>query len=589
MPRIAICYRRADTRAMAFLINERLVEHYGQESVFFDIETLDPGTDFRKLIISVIRRCDVMLAIIGPKWLRRSKRARPRHWDSDDWVRIEIETALQCKIPIVPVLVEGATMPAPEQLPDSIKDLAYIHAAAVDAQQDFHFQIGRLIRSIDQLVEERHKAPEGRPADPPAEAAGEETPPAEPAAPEQTAEDRDFRPPLPQAPQHGGDAATSSRSGPANADPERVTGTADRKPEPTEERASPVTSTDRSEEGGQRAPALISLLSELEQAATSDAKPPVVEPEAAAGTAPVAPRARPHHGRRWLAAAVVILLLGPSLVFGLNLLAPDWLHRKGSELNLPPTEPEQAPPGNEISNVPTETQASAPTGATARAGRKMAAASQGGPLEPVAIKPDLSQAKPTRVVAASPDKQMIATAGDDGMIRLWDAFSFKLTATLAGHGAPVYSIDFWSDGNLLASAGFDGTVRIWDLTTKQTTPVFTARSESGKLLKQYAVAFDPAKSLKYVNSGGEDGVLWIWDIPLNKEKKRNSQKGSKDATIRSLSFAPNDSSEFVSGAFDGTIRFYLRWGRMEPVEAHSGKVLHVAYSPDGTRVVSAGT
>src|SRR5262249_30424833 len=152
----------ADTRAMAFLINERLVEHYGQDSVFFDIETLDPGTDFRKLIISVIRRCDVMLAIIGPKWLRQGKRARLRNKEkeSDDWVRIEIETALQCKIPIVPVLVEGATMPAPEQLPDSIKDLAYIHAAAVDAQQDFHFQIGRLIRSIDQLVEARHAAPE---------------------------------------------------------------------------------------------------------------------------------------------------------------------------------------------------------------------------------------------------------------------------------------------------------------------------------------------------------------------------------------------------------------------------------------------
>src|SRR5262249_36935170 len=153
---------------------------------------------------------------------------------------------------------------------------------------------------------------------------------------------------------------------------------------------------------------------------------PVVEPEAAAGTTPAAPPARPRHGRRWLAAAAVILLLGPSLVFGLNRLAPDWLHRKGSELNLPPTEPEQAPPSNEISNVPTQPEPSAQTCAPALAGRKMAAASQGGPLEPVAIKPDLSQAKPTRVVAVSPDKQMIATAGDDNMIRLWDAFSFKL-------------------------------------------------------------------------------------------------------------------------------------------------------------------
>src|SRR5262249_9669171 len=148
-------------------------------------------TDFRKLIISVIRRCDVMLAIIGPKWLRQSKRARLRNKEkeSDDWVRIEIETALQCKIPIVPVLVEGATMPAPEQLPDSIKDLAYIPAAAVDAQQDFHSQIGRLIRSIDQLVEARHAAPEERPADAPAPAAAEQTPATEPTAEELTAAD----------------------------------------------------------------------------------------------------------------------------------------------------------------------------------------------------------------------------------------------------------------------------------------------------------------------------------------------------------------------------------------------------------------
>src|SRR5262249_17158569 len=156
-----------------------------------------------------------------------------------------------------------------------------------------------------------------RPADAPAPAAAEQTPATEPTAEELTAADHDLRPPLPQAPQPSGDAATSTASGPAGADPERATSTAGPHSDPTQDGTEPVTSADRPEESGPRAPVLISLLSELEQVAASDAKPPAVEPEAAAGSTPVAPRERPHHGRRWLAAAVVILLLGPSLVFGL--------------------------------------------------------------------------------------------------------------------------------------------------------------------------------------------------------------------------------------------------------------------------------
>ena len=211
--------------------------------------------------------------------------------------------------------------------------------------------------------------------------------------------------------------------------------------------------------------------------------------------------------------------------------------------------------------------------------------SVGGPFIAVAIRPDLEGAR-LRTVAISPTGREIATAGDDGVIRIWDASSFKLARVLKGHSGPVYSIDYWKDGTLLASAGWDGKVKVWDPASGSERFTFDASA------KQFSVAFSPEAPLKYLASAGEDGYVRIWNWQrkeLAKSRLDHRSYEADKAAVRSLSYAPNGSGEFVSAGFDGKIRFYRLNGTIEARDAYSRKALRVAYSPDGTRVVSAGS
>ena len=80
---------------------------------------------------------------------------------------------------------------------------------------------------------------------------------------------------------------------------------------------------------------------------------------------------------------------------------------------------------------------------------------------PLAITPDKPAA--LHALAISAGATLIATAGDDGLVRLWDAGSFKLLEAFSGHDKPVYGLDLGGSGLLITSAGFDGKVRIWDV------------------------------------------------------------------------------------------------------------------------------
>jgi hypothetical protein len=158
MAGIAISYRREDTAWITGRIFDRLKSHYasnreGKDNivVFMDYDSTPIGVDFRSHIMAELDKCEILLAIIGPRWLGDDGKGRKRIDEEADWVRIEIEYALKRKIPVVPVLIDRTPMPRAEDLPASIRDLAYRHAAIVDSQLDFNSHIERLIRQIDQL------------------------------------------------------------------------------------------------------------------------------------------------------------------------------------------------------------------------------------------------------------------------------------------------------------------------------------------------------------------------------------------------------------------------------------------------------
>jgi TIR domain len=152
MRKIAISYRRSDSSAIAGRIFDRLAAHFGKPSVFMDIDNIPFGIDFRTHIQDALLRTDVLLAVIGPKWTGPDAGGTARIRQESDPVRVEVETALERRVPVIPVLVDGAKMPASTELPESFRNFAFLNAAEVATGRDFHTHMDRLIDAIDQTV-----------------------------------------------------------------------------------------------------------------------------------------------------------------------------------------------------------------------------------------------------------------------------------------------------------------------------------------------------------------------------------------------------------------------------------------------------
>ena len=141
---------------MAGRIYDRLIDHFGDGTVFQDVEDIPLGMDFSEHISGVVSKCDAFLAIIGDEWLNADDGQGGRRLDNPaDNVRIEIESALQRKIPLIPVLVSGATMPREDLLPESLRKLAYRNATQVRPNPDFRPDMTRLIEGLEDLFSRR--------------------------------------------------------------------------------------------------------------------------------------------------------------------------------------------------------------------------------------------------------------------------------------------------------------------------------------------------------------------------------------------------------------------------------------------------
>jgi len=152
MPRVAVSYRRADSAAMAGRIFDHLTAHYGEDSVFMDIDNIPFGVDFRGHIREVLFRTDVLIAVIGGNWLGGNAADAPRMQEEKDPVRVEIETALERKTQILPVLIDGAKMPESKELPSTFGDFAYLNALEISSGRDFRTHMERLIVAIDRMA-----------------------------------------------------------------------------------------------------------------------------------------------------------------------------------------------------------------------------------------------------------------------------------------------------------------------------------------------------------------------------------------------------------------------------------------------------
>jgi len=154
-PRIFLSYRRADSIAMTGRLYDRLVQAFGTEYVFKDVDDIPAGVDFKQELADQVQSCDVLIAIIGNEYTKVTNAdGQLRLFDPNDFVRIEVEAGLQRDgVLVIPALVSGASMPEASELPPSMHDLMFRNAAVVRNDPDFNRDVEWLVNQINNSFE----------------------------------------------------------------------------------------------------------------------------------------------------------------------------------------------------------------------------------------------------------------------------------------------------------------------------------------------------------------------------------------------------------------------------------------------------
>ncbi len=153
MGRVFISYRRDDSAAICGSMYEWLAKQYGREGLFKDVDDIPLGLDFVDHIQRTIAQSSVELVVIGPRWLNNvDANGQRRLDDPNDFVRIEVESALRGHLPVILVLVEGASLPAADQLPPSLQPLAGMTPIVVRTGDNFSQDMNRLAARIESAV-----------------------------------------------------------------------------------------------------------------------------------------------------------------------------------------------------------------------------------------------------------------------------------------------------------------------------------------------------------------------------------------------------------------------------------------------------
>jgi hypothetical protein len=149
---IFVSYRRSDSAWGTDRVVDAVRTRFGREAVFVDA-SMDQGVDFRVSLQCAIDRSLLGLVVIGAQWLDPGKPLGQRRIDQiDDWVRFEVSQLLLVDRPVIPLLIDGASMPRPDQLPEGLKTLSYRQGIDLRREPFFSSDIKRLNDSIARLL-----------------------------------------------------------------------------------------------------------------------------------------------------------------------------------------------------------------------------------------------------------------------------------------------------------------------------------------------------------------------------------------------------------------------------------------------------
>jgi hypothetical protein len=158
---VFISYRRDAGAGYAGRIADALVEHFGEDKVFRDIDSLEPGLDFVVAVERAIESSEVLIAVVGKHWLTVTDAAGQKRLENpDDYVRTEIATALKRNIRVIPLLIQEAAMPSARELPDDLAPLSRRNAFVIH-DSSWRDDIQRLITALDRAIKgDRPAAPD---------------------------------------------------------------------------------------------------------------------------------------------------------------------------------------------------------------------------------------------------------------------------------------------------------------------------------------------------------------------------------------------------------------------------------------------
>ena len=150
---IFISYRRQDSQSAAGRLADSLREHLPEAAIFRDVETIEPGMDFVDAINAALESCDVLLAVIGPRWISIQDEAGQRRLDDpNDYTRLELATALgRADVRVIPVLVDGAVMPPMDSLPDDLKALSRRNALELTDKR-WDYDVSQLVAALRHIL-----------------------------------------------------------------------------------------------------------------------------------------------------------------------------------------------------------------------------------------------------------------------------------------------------------------------------------------------------------------------------------------------------------------------------------------------------
>src|SRR5947209_11577218 len=155
---IFVSYRRDDSAGHAGRLFDRLGAHFGDDQIFMDIDHIEPGEDFARVIEDAVGSCEILIALIGRSWLTSRDEAERRLDNPNDFVRLEIATALARGVRVIPVLVQGAQVPRPQDLPEDLLSLSRRNALELSDLR-WKYDVDQLIGALEKVLARQGTSP----------------------------------------------------------------------------------------------------------------------------------------------------------------------------------------------------------------------------------------------------------------------------------------------------------------------------------------------------------------------------------------------------------------------------------------------